>query len=201
MTSLKSLISQPIDDEFRLCCRNVAFSERKACLNVLTSQGYYGLLSNADMDSLKAEFLSSGDVNNDLFSDHTNRVCFIDCENIAEGEITPSLTQLLGLLAHIHVRVNSFSALFIEAQQNYLLKLDDFDAILWTINESSEAKDDWLLAGDRIIKALNLFLDTLGCEEKLYYQFTGNDTLVVLLNAEMRDTLLNFAAVSAGVCL
>ena len=75
------------------------------------------------------------------------------------------------------------------------MKVDDFQTILCSRDELVQAENSRLFAGDRFITFVNWMLTSIGSDEGFYYEYTGNDTLIVLLTDRMYKKLRIFNAI------
>lgn len=199
-TIQSSFQGSPINTKQQLRCLTVALSLREDLLTELQSQGFYDHTDTSDEEAIKNSFRSTGSVQDDLFADATNRVEFIDCETASESGVIPLFNDISDIIVHSGVHLQSISEEWSHNSHGdldqYMLKSDNLQTILWTVLELRRSSDSWLLAGDRFVSFINLVLEHFGSSERLYYEFTGNDTLVVLLTNGMAKVLRDFGAVS-----
>lgn len=199
-TIQSSFQGSPINTKQQLRCLTVALSLREDLLTELQSHGFYGLTDASDEETIKNGFRSTGSVQDDLFADATNRVGFIDCETASESGVVPLFNDVSNIIVQSGVQLQSISEEWSHNSHGdldqYMLKTDNLQIILWTVLELRRSSDSWLLAGDRFVSFINSMLEHFESSERLYYEFTGNDTLVVLLTDGMVKVLRDFGAVS-----
>lgn len=189
-------LGSPMNTTLQIACLVVPPHHRSDCLKELQSEGFYDIVGDSDIETIKNRFRLTGDVENNLFSDDINRVAFIDFETAAEAGVVSLFDEINNVTVYRNIQFSSILEEWSGGEDdNYTVKVDDFQAILWSRDELVQAENSRLFAGDRFITFVNWMLTSVGSAERFYYQYTGNDTLIVLLTDRMYRTLHTFNAI------
>jgi hypothetical protein len=131
---------------------------------------------------------------NDIFIDETRRVAILDAEDIDEGMCIRELQRLIDLpslkpLFMDFVKEKDYSS-------QYSIIISNYEFILWDFKEALYKKSPWHVALSRAIMAINEYLKQLNFSERVYYEYSGNDTVCVILSDAMKKILQNYGIIT-----
>ncbi|MDR1290421.1 MAG: hypothetical protein LBK06_04385 [Planctomycetaceae bacterium] len=130
----------------------------------------------------------------EIFIDETNRITFLDAEEIAEENCVSELKLLFDLLPLKQYFDLHFSATYIETK--YTFKIGEYTYTLWDYKEPLFRQESWKLAMSRFIRAINIFLTYMNDPNNIIYDYSGNDTTCLILSKDMIQILEKYRTIS-----
>jgi hypothetical protein len=148
----------------------------------LDSVGFFSNLTQSEKHNTINKMIKY----NDIFIDETKRFATLDAEDIDEGMCIREIKYLLNLPSIQHLFSDS-----IEEKDDtcYCIILLNNEFILWDYNEPCYKQNPWHVVFSRSILMINYLLTKMNHPDRVYYDYSGNDTECVLLSDKMKQIL------------
>jgi hypothetical protein len=159
-------------------------------INLLNIVGFFSLHSSLEQKVIFDKMIKD----NDIFIDETKRVAILDAEDIDEGMCLRELQRLIDLPSLKHLFVDAVKEK--EYSSQYSIIISDYEFVLWDFKETLYKKYPWHVALSRTIMAINEYLKRSNYSERVYYEYSGNDTMCVVLSDAMKEILQNNGIIS-----
>lgn len=151
-------------------------------VNQLDTVGFFSNLTQLE----KRNAINKMSEQNDIFVDETRRVAILDAEDIDEGMCIREIKYLLDLPL-----IHHFFSGSIEEKDDicYCVVLLNIEFVLWDYNEPCYQQNPWHIALSRSILMINYLLTKMNYSDRVYYDYSGNDTVCVFLSDKMKQIL------------
>lgn len=191
-----SFIGSSLDASIQCVFPRIPQENFDSCILELCDVGFYDYVESDSDEALptQQEVIDNWDEYGDVFADATRRVAFIDCESIYEQGIQPFFKKT-STIPPCKLIVSRFSQ-ETRAQGVYIVEFGDFQFEIWSQAEYETVKNARLLAGDRAVQMMNVLLEREHLDQKLYYEFSGNDTQIVLLTDSMFSIIKKYGGIN-----
>jgi hypothetical protein len=124
----------------------------------------------------------------DIFVDETDRITFLDAEEIDEGQCARELQFLLDLQPLKNCYETNIVGRYDGSR--YVIKIATYEYVLWDWNESIYKDKMWQLVTSRAIRMINDFLlREKKTDDLVIYDYSGNDTACLVLSYDMINIL------------
>ena len=175
-------------DRLRYLCRFTRSGDLPGLLRVLDQEGYFRYVESDAVDHVRRAIVESGDV----FLDETKRVVFLDGEDLFERGLIPTVEILKPDLERRGV-VTQIVKDEIDAAGNYTVQTSDARFNLWKAARPNQSQS-WFDATLHTVSFLNELL-ARSSQERLYVEYSGNDSMGVFLTERMYAILRDASAI------
>jgi hypothetical protein len=143
----------------------------------LDSVGFYDLTVKDDLTTVKRLSLS----NREVLWDETNRCTTLDSEMLFEGGVKAILPDVDALLRLRNVRIESLTDRVTD-ESDYVVTIDGKAYVLWKYKSRVETEYE---AFSATVNLLNGLLLNVGSHDRVYFEYTGNDSMLFFLTEKM----------------
>jgi hypothetical protein len=185
------LVESPIENDYEyLVTSHIDHNIIDQLIDELKMSQFFVIGSEQNTKEIIARVKKS----HEIFIDETNRITFLDAEEIAEENCVSELKLLFDLLPLKQYFELYFAATYIETK--YTLKIDEYTYTLWDYKEPLFQQRSWKLAMSRFIRAINIFLTYRNDPNNIIYDYSSNDTTCLILSKDMIQILEKYHTIS-----
>ena len=161
----------------------IPVAKRLRCVSDLHGLGFFDFVERRNLEPLQERVMRTGDI----FGEDSNKVVFIDCEDLFERGVEVLLDTCRGVLA---LRGKHFTRILgRDTSHEHVVEIDGALIRVWAYDEFEDVESKWCLAGGRAVRLLNLMLKETSHAELAFLHHTGNDSRLVLLTLDQKAVL------------
>jgi hypothetical protein len=152
----------------------------------LDSVGFYDLTTQDGLIAVRDLTLKT----RELFWEETNRCVTLDSEKLFEGGLKAVFFDLNKLLRLRNIRIESLTDCVTD-ESDYTVAIDGKSYVLWKYKSRAETEYEAFCA---TVRFLNMLLLNAGSVDRVYFQYTGNDSMLLFLTEKMLIVLATHKA-------